>query len=305
MSPGSPDEKDTERESWFVTRRGRAARYVAVFVVLVAAIVLSHWDRFAVCTVVDSAKDGLTTTCAPPDLTQASVLAVVALVIALLWPDIQEFTAFGVTIKKLVKDVGDRVRRVGETTGRVDATANRIEATTSATQGGVTAIQATLEYQAGRLTEILSTVRDQRVGPRNRYGSQEGTVDRAERAAWRIAGLLVLAFESDRERLAHSRESVLSNVQVDVGGEMPFAEDPLRMILVGELFELWRRLGGPAGERVQQWQPEQPGLDGRFVAESLRALADLIAALASGIAVERDWIVDAVLLARVLVGYRR
>jgi hypothetical protein len=88
---------------------GRLIRYLLVLAIVGTAVYLSLIDWFQVCKVVDSAKDGLTETCSGPDLTSAGVLATVIFVLLLLWPDLSEFSAFGVTVKKLVQEVKEKV----------------------------------------------------------------------------------------------------------------------------------------------------------------------------------------------------
>lgn len=143
---------------------GRLIRYALVLAIVTAAIIGSLSGWFLLCeTVVD--PDGTTTTCSGPDLTSAGVLAAVLLVLLLLWPDLSEFSAFGVTVKKLVIDVKNKVSEVKDTVSGVSSkvttvaddvsdvardvrdtsgTARRIDERTTASQRALEALQASV-----------------------------------------------------------------------------------------------------------------------------------------------------------------
>ncbi len=91
-------------------------------------------------------------TCSAPVLTQASALAFAALVLALLWPDIQEVTVFGLSIKHLT----EAVKAAGQTVDHVDTTTNRLSEVTGRIDDATRAISS----RAERIVD--ETLRDRR-----------------------------------------------------------------------------------------------------------------------------------------------
>jgi len=102
MTPTPPldDSMVTSRK-----RGWRVVRLSAVLALLATFAIASIWI-YRECTVVRSFDiNDLTSsevTCAPPTITSATVLIVLLLVIALLWPDISEVTVLGVTLKRRI-----------------------------------------------------------------------------------------------------------------------------------------------------------------------------------------------------------
>lgn len=136
---------------WLTSPGGRVLRYLLVLVIVGLAVYLSLTGWFQVCEVVDSEKDGITRTCAGPNLTSAGVLATVVFVLLLLWPDLSEFSAFGVTLKKLVEKVEEKVTETRDKTTHIDDT-------TSATRSRLEDLQATVTTQGGDISERLSLI---------------------------------------------------------------------------------------------------------------------------------------------------
>ncbi|MGS0561828.1 hypothetical protein [Microbacterium aurugineum] len=130
---------------------GRVLRYLLVLVIVGLAVYLSLTGWFQVCEVVDSEKDGITRTCSGPNLTSAGVLAAVIFVLLLLWPDLSEFSAFGVTLKKLVEKVEEKVTETRDKTTHIDDT-------TTATRSRLEDLQATVTTQGGDISERLSLI---------------------------------------------------------------------------------------------------------------------------------------------------
>ena len=303
----------------------RMARYLLALAVIVAGIYLTANPRFRVCELVTKdvglATQRATQTCSAPVLTQASVLAFAALVVALLWPDIQEFTIFGVSIKKLteaVKDVAQAVDRVdtstsqlSEATGRIDdatrATADRAErivddtrgireTTTnisqnlSSTKAGVASVQATLASHATRLTEILE-----------RLQGLDGRLDDAGTARGD------LAWNDNRDPDAF-RELVIGHVggpdgYIEYLGKPPTGNGPARAVMIGQLLISWQRLGGLSGAGVDMNTDRRGGpLSAARLSFALRSLERIIDALARGDVVNTGTLRDALILARSLLG---
>lgn len=130
---------------------GRLIRYLLVLAIVGTAVYLSLIDWFQVCKVVDSAKDGLTETCSGPDLTSAGVLATVIFVLLLLWPDLSEFSAFGVTVKKLVQEVKEKVTETRDKAAHIDST-------TTETRSRLENLQTAVADQGGDISERLSLI---------------------------------------------------------------------------------------------------------------------------------------------------
>lgn len=130
---------------------GRLIRYILVLVIVGAAVYFSLAGWFQVCEVVESEKEGLTRTCSGPDLTSAGVLAAVIFVLLLLWPDLSEFSAFGVTLKKLVQKVDEKI-----TDTRDKAT--HIDGTTTETKSRLESLSSTIDSQGGDVRARLSLI---------------------------------------------------------------------------------------------------------------------------------------------------
>lgn len=155
-TPPTPDPKPTpgrleKLHDWLTSPGGRVLRYLLVLVIVGLAVYLSLTGWFQVCEVVDSEKDGITRTCAGPNLTSAGVLATVVFVLLLLWPDLSEFSAFGVTLKKLVEKVEEKVTETRDKTTHIDDT-------TTATRSRLEDLQATVTTQGGDISERLSLI---------------------------------------------------------------------------------------------------------------------------------------------------
>jgi hypothetical protein len=88
--------------------RAQLPRLIAAASILVFYAIGAIWF-YRECTAVRSYTHGqlqsTELTCAPPDLTSASVFALLLLVAALLWPDISELTILGVSIKRRIAEV--------------------------------------------------------------------------------------------------------------------------------------------------------------------------------------------------------
>lgn len=271
----------------------RGVRYALALAVIVGAIAISLMNRFEVCEVVTKGAEK-TTTCGPPDLTQASVLAVAAFVLAMLWPDIQELSAFGVSVKRLeqkVEAVGDTVEQVGTKVETVGTAASHISTTADFTRTGVAQLQGTLAEHSERLNEVLG-----------RLGTLSERAVFTEpwmppNAPWdrhfdplRIRELLANYFGRDRQRRERARSSLANEL-------------PSREALIGALLELWRVLVERAqpsydvSHERRPWLPDDPP-------RMLRALERLVSALAAGVFVDEETLLDAVLLARLLSGWQ-
>ncbi|WP_226533601.1 hypothetical protein [Microbacterium paraoxydans] len=136
---------------WVTSPGGRVLRYLLVLIIVGLAVYLSLTGWFQVCEVVDSEKEGITRTCSGPNLTSAGVLAAVIFVLLLLWPDLSEFSAFGVTLKKLVQKVEEKVTETRDTTAHIDDT-------TTATRSRLEELQTTVVSQGGDISERLSLI---------------------------------------------------------------------------------------------------------------------------------------------------
>lgn len=92
----------------------RRLRLASAGLLLGSAAIAAIWF-YRVCTVVEvrggANADVTQTTCAPPGLSSAPVLAVLLLVLAMLWPDVSEFAVLGVSLKRRV----DRAEAVAAT----------------------------------------------------------------------------------------------------------------------------------------------------------------------------------------------
>ncbi|GAB3296527.1 hypothetical protein GCM10027427_18060 [Pseudoclavibacter terrae] len=102
MTPTPPRDDPTVPS---VKRGWRVARLLAVFALLVTFAIATIWI-YRECTFVRSVDindlASSEVTCAPPTITSATVLLVLLLVVALLWPDISEVTVLGVTLKRRI-----------------------------------------------------------------------------------------------------------------------------------------------------------------------------------------------------------
>ncbi|MCK8476024.1 hypothetical protein [Microbacterium aurugineum] len=136
---------------WVTSPGGRVLRYLLVLLIVGSAVYLSLTGWFQVCEVVDSEKEGITRTCSGPNLTSAGVLAAVIFVLLLLWPDLSEFSAFGVTLKKLVQKVEEKVTETRDKTTHIDDT-------TTATRSRLEDLQTTVTTQGGDISERLSLI---------------------------------------------------------------------------------------------------------------------------------------------------
>ena len=322
MSQTGPGDGQTQRFSQ--RPRVRIARYLLALAVIGAGIYLTVNPRFRVCEVVTKnlgqSTQSATETCSAPVLTQASALAFAALVVALLWPDIQEFTVFGVSIKKLteaVKAVAQTVDRVdtltsqlSEATGRigdetraissraeriVDDTRGIRETTTSisqnlsSTKAGVDGVQATLDSHATRLIELLEGLR-----------GLDGRLEDAVAAGWHSAW-------NDDEESDAFHELVARHVSPDQYyqylGEFPSGIDSARASLIGDLLICWQQLGGRSGAgAVENAERRIRPVGATPIRFALRSLARIIDALARGDAVNSRTLLDALILARSLLG---
>lgn len=130
---------------------GRLVRYLLVLIIVGLAVYLSLTGWFQVCEIVESEKEGLTRTCSGPNLTSAGVLATVVFVLLLLWPDLSEFSAFGVTLKKLVQKVEEKVTETRDKTTHIDDT-------TTSTRSRVEDLQSTIATQGGDISHRLSLI---------------------------------------------------------------------------------------------------------------------------------------------------
>lgn len=92
---------------------GRLVRWSLAVIVILYCIAGSLGNWFEVCTT--TTKSGQTeAVCRPPELTDASVLALAALVLVLIWPDVSQIGAFGITLKRRVEaavETADRSER--------------------------------------------------------------------------------------------------------------------------------------------------------------------------------------------------
>ncbi|MGY4856322.1 hypothetical protein [Cryobacterium sp. AP23] len=91
--------------------RGRVLRLWLGGVLLVGYAVAAVWFYRECISVRTVDADGLVTsqaTCAPPTLTSATVLVLLLLIAALLWPDISEITVLGVSLKRRIADAESR-----------------------------------------------------------------------------------------------------------------------------------------------------------------------------------------------------
>ncbi len=286
--PGPDPDQGDVTQGWLTRPVGRAVRYVTALGIIVAAVVVSLNGRFTICETIDSAKDGITTTCAPPELNQAGVLAVVALVLALLWPDIQEVSVFGVTVKRLIEKVGRRVDEVG-------ATSTQIRDTVTTTNVGVDRLQASLGSQDTQLNDILVGLRG--LGDRMAVIAErpEDGIPWGAGFSSQLAGILRSRLgPAELDDRLHALESSLS----DRGPrDLPSPADPRRALLIGELLELWRLLGGSAapgaGEQGARWTTA-PGQR----PNALRLLERLVRALLRGEEVSDDDLMTAVIMLR-------
>ena len=147
-----PDPGRLEKlHDWLTSPGGRLIRYLLVLIIVGLAVYLSLTGWFQVCETVDSEKDGLTRTCSGPNLTSAGVLAAVIFVLLLLWPDLSEFSAFGVTLKKLVQKVEEKVTETRDKAAHIDNT-------TTTTRSRVEDLQSTVATQGGDISHRLSLI---------------------------------------------------------------------------------------------------------------------------------------------------
>lgn len=275
---------DTERSSKSMLERlhdalispgGRLLRYLLVLVAIGSAIWLSLIGWFRICETVDSAKDGVTTTCSPPDLTNAGVLAAVLLVLLLLWPDLSEFSAFGVTVKKLVQDVKRKVTENGRGIGRIDSAASDIDRQVRLTLERLDAIQISVAALGPTLQPEM----------RGSGPTEWESIDADQLT--RIARTLLEPGELE------ARRNDLLGLVESQGPTLAVLDTYDRWVhLFGQLIALQRTLTQRRGSRSEN---RLPG-DGRqgAVEDLLRLVDRLIVALVSGQRLDYDLVLTAI-----------
>lgn len=250
-------------------KRGwRVARLSAVFVLLVAFAIAAIW-AYRECTVVrtvdtnDLASSEVT--CAPPTITSATVLIVLLLVVALLWPDISEVTVLGVTLKR-----------------RIAAA----ESKASAAREGVDDLRATVLLQQVQIDAVASASSMASAVVHNHFGSDAWGAD--ERARLR----------EESSRVADGASGRREGGQSDEPGRVTTSVAELKIELLGkyeslaEVLDLHtlRGRGRPTTEeahrrRVQEW----------FIADyapALDSVRQLRNAIAHARQVSRDDVID-------------
>ena len=138
---------------WLASPSGRLLRYALVLLIAAAAVYFSLTGWFQICEVVDSESEGVTRTCSVPNLSNAGVLAAVFFVLLLLWPDLSEFSAFGVTLKRLVQRVDEKVTDTGERTRNIDETTVR-------TSRRIAKLQSVVASRADDLSDRLELIQN-------------------------------------------------------------------------------------------------------------------------------------------------
>lgn len=105
----------------------RAFRWTLVVLGFFGVVVLLLANRFEVCTIETSTgNDGstVTKTCKGPEVTDASVVAVAALLVLLIVPDMSEVGIFGVSLKRRLAQAE---QKVSESEAKAERLENRLE----------------------------------------------------------------------------------------------------------------------------------------------------------------------------------
>lgn len=239
-----------------VKRGWRVARLSAVFALLVAFTIAAIWI-YRECTVVRSVDiNGLASsevTCAPPTITSATVLLVLLLVVALLWPDISEVTVLGVTLK----------RRIAAAESKATAAREEVED-----------LRTTVLLQQVQIDAVVSANSTASAVVHNHFGSNAWGADERQRLREESARV---ANEAGGNRVAgppDKRGGVAFNV-AELKMELLEKYESLAEVL--DLYNL-RGRGRPSTEeaqkrRVQEWfiADHAPALD------SVRQLRNAIA----------------------------
>lgn len=250
---------------WLISPAGRLVRYVIVLAVVITALVGFFNQWFNLCEVVTSDKEGVTETCAGPDLSSASVLAAVFLVFLLLWPDLSEFSAFGVTLKKLVEKVDETVTETDRKVGRIEVQAAGIDRTTSSTSDTANDLRGDLREIRGTLQALAE--RSWSSGDGRGSGGTAGNSSRWDRQDQSNLDALcgaILGPEGLQEAVEQVREQV-GGFRDDATSEL-LGGDTLEAFtarLVGLLVLLYRRVrttsaargygeAGDSGQRADQ-----------------------------------------------------
>ncbi len=251
---GSPPQKRSwpaRAHEWLVTPSGRFIRYVIVLAILVVAIVGFFNKWFDLCEVVTSEAEGVTRTCAGPDLTSASVLAAVLLIFLLLWLDLSEFSAFGVTVKRLVEKVDQTVTETERKVGRIEVQTAGIDRTTLSTSDAARDLRDDLREIRGTL-QSLADQRGATPDTRDARGPESGWSGRDEEEFRRLC-LDILGPDELEHAVAELRERAYA------GGTAELLRDPddgLLAALFGTLWVLSRRAASPYGGRgsADEWR---------------------------------------------------
>jgi len=140
--------------AWLTSANGRMIRYLLVLLLVLTSLVGFGLRWFDFCEVVTSDEKGVTETCGGPDLSSAAVLAAVLLVLLLLWPDLSEFSAFGVTLKKMVARVEETVTETSRAVGRVEVKTSSIDRTSAAASDTATDLRRDLQEIRSRIETI-------------------------------------------------------------------------------------------------------------------------------------------------------
>jgi len=110
-------------------KNSRTVRLTLVAVLLVGFAAAAVWFyrecQVVLKTVADVSEQ--TSTCAPPTVTSATVLIVLLLVVALLWPDLSEVTVLGVTLKRRIAAVEIKADAVEDRANVIDDRVSQLQ----------------------------------------------------------------------------------------------------------------------------------------------------------------------------------
>jgi hypothetical protein len=289
----------TKMHDWLTSPGGRLLRYGAVLLIVGAAVYLSLTGWLQVCEVVESDADGVTRTCSGPDLTSAGVLAAVIFVLLLLWPDLSEFSAFGVTLKKLVQRVDEKVSETRLRTRDIDSATTdaraRLEILQSTVAGQGNDVGRRLEQIQVDLQSFYETERrnrsdgfDSGIRPaRDVHGWSRSDRIRFMNGSQRVAGT---------DALGNALDTVITTVGYPEGVfRAEFGVNTRRVLLEGLLVELFRTY-----DDYGLHQPAEN--DARFVQmmDLLKSIEQMLLALLAGIDVDEQSLQTAAALLLVL-----
>lgn len=162
----TPRVHSSERPLWTWIRRGIA---LTVLAFSLGGLLL---DKFHTCTV-ESTIDKTLTTCVPPTITDASVVAVAVLFLALILPDFDEISAVGVSMKRRIEAVDRRTDELQSSFALLSAQVSQATANASVVNNlSYLPPENSLDKIAARLAAKLENVA--------RTGSSETTVPDGE-----------------------------------------------------------------------------------------------------------------------------